>query len=31
MSIEMKYLGIASTYNKLWRSQERAIEELFGT
>jgi hypothetical protein len=26
MLIEMKYHGIAPTYNKLWRGRERAIE-----
>jgi hypothetical protein len=31
MIIEMKYLDVAPTYNKLWRGRERAIEQLFGT
>jgi hypothetical protein len=31
MIIEIKYLGVAPTYSKLWRGRERAIEQLFGT
>jgi hypothetical protein len=31
MIIEIKYLDVAPTYNKLWRGRERAIEQLFGT
>jgi hypothetical protein len=31
MLIEIKYSGVAPTYGKLWRGQERAIEQLFDT
>jgi hypothetical protein len=31
MIIEIKYLGVAPTYGKLWRGRERAIEQLFDT
>jgi hypothetical protein len=31
MIIEIKYHGVAPTYNKLWRGRKRIIEQLFGT
>jgi hypothetical protein len=31
MIIEIKYHGVASTYNKFWRGRKRTIEQLFDT